>query len=203
MKKIISLILCVVMMLNIALAAGNVSFAQNLAEDLKALNLFFGVSGDNNFDLERAPTRIEALVMLIRVLGAEKEVKARHWEHPFTDVPAWASDYVGYGYQNGLANGIGYTEFGTGHANAAMYLTFVLRALGYTEAEDGYTWDQPFNKAREVGILPERVDTKTFLRADVVLVSYAALSREIKGTGKILAERLISDGVFTKAQYDA
>jgi len=202
MKKIISLVLCVCLLCNVAFAVSNISLAQNLAEDLKALNLFFGVSGDNNFDLERSPTRVEALVMLIRVLGAEKEATGAAWPHPFTDVPAWADRYVGYAYKHGLANGVGITTFGTGRANAAMYLTFVLRALGYTEEKDGFTWDQPFDIARQVGILSSRVDTANFLRADVVIVSYAALSREVKGTGKTLAEKLISDGVFSKTQFD-
>ncbi len=203
MKKVVSLLLCLTMLVNFAFAASNISLAQTLAEDLKELNLFFGVSGDNNFDLERAPTRVEALVMLIRVLGKEGEALDGTWQHPFTDVPAWADKYVGYGYEHGLANGVGYTTFGTGRANAAMYLTFVLRALGYTEAADGFTWDKPFDLARQVGILTNQVDTTNFLRADVVLVSYAALAVNLKGQENTLAEKLISAGVFTQGVFDA
>lgn len=203
MKKVVSILLCLTMLVNFAFAASNISLAQTLAEDLKELNLFFGVSGNNDFDLERAPTRVEALVMLIRVLGKEDEALAGTWQHPFTDVPAWADKYVGYGYENGLANGVGYTTFGTGRANAAMYLTFVLRALGYTEAADGFTWDKPFDLARRKGILTNQVDTTNFLRADVVLVSYAALGANIKGQEKTLAEKLISAGVFTQGVFDA
>ena len=206
MKKIISLLLCFTLICGMpftVFAASNTALAQTLAEDLKELNLFYGVSDDNNFDLERAPTRVEALVMLIRVLGAEKEALNGTWEHPFTDVPAWADKYVGYGYENGLANGVGYTTFGTGRANAAMYLTFVLRSLGYTESEDNFTWDSPFELARKVGILTSEADSANFLRGDVVLVSYAALNVELKGQTKTLAEKLIEAGVFTKQVFDA
>lgn len=209
MKKIISLILCFTLICGVpftASAAKDTQLAQTLAEDLKQLTLFMGVS-DTDFDLERAPTRVEALVMLIRVLGAEKQALDGTWTHPFTDVPAWADKYVGYGYANGLANGVSATSFGTGRANAAMYLTFVLRSLGYSEKNDNFSWDKPFDIARTVGILPTQVDTANFLRADVVLVSYAALNVKLKGLNKTLAEKLIDAGVFTKeafqANYDA
>lgn len=205
MKKIISLVLCFTLICGIpftASAAKDTQLAQTLAEDLKQLTLFMGVS-DTNFDLERAPTRVEALVMLIRVLGAEKQAVEGTWTHPFTDVPAWADKYVGYGYANGLANGISATSFGTGRANAAMYLTFVLRSLGYSEKNDNFTWDKPFDIAKSVGILPAQVDTANFLRADVVLVSYAALNVKLKGLSKTLAEKLIDAGVFTKTAFEA
>ena len=209
MKKIISLLICLAMLSGVAFSAAaaygsqtnNFALAQTLAEDLKQLNLFMGVS-ETDFDLERAPTRAEALVMLIRVLGAEKEALNGNWSHPFTDVPMWADKYVGYGYQKGLSNGVSATTFGTGRANAAMYITFVLRALGYTEKEDGFTWDKPFDFANTVGILPAQVNTSNFLRADVVLVSYAALNVKVKGQNKTLAEKLISAGVFTRSTFN-
>ncbi len=183
-------------------AARDTSFEETLAEDLKQLGLFYGVSL-TDFDLNRAPTRIEALVMLIRVLGSEKKALNGTWKHPFTDVPAWADKYVGYGYEHGLANGVGLTTFGTGRANAAMYLTFVLRALGYSDAYGEFTWDNPFDLAEQVGILSNGVDRANFWRADVVLVSYAALDKEVKGSGRKLADTLISAGVFTSDAFNA
>ena len=44
--------------------------AEEIAGELKTLGLFRGVS-DTDFDLDRAPTRVEAVVMLVRLLGAE------------------------------------------------------------------------------------------------------------------------------------
>ncbi|MDD2637132.1 MAG: hypothetical protein PHW82_16705, partial [Bacteroidales bacterium] len=69
--------------------------AETKAAALKQLGLFKGVS-DTNFDLNRAPTRTESLVMLIRVLGKEAEALNGSFSHPFTDVPSWADKYVGY-----------------------------------------------------------------------------------------------------------
>lgn len=184
----------------------DVSYENTLAADLKALGLFSGIS-DNNFDLERAPSRTEVLVMLIRVLGKEKEAKEGTWEHPFTDVPTWADPYVGYAYTNGLTKGMSATKFGNDTASAGTYLTFMLRALGYSDAKGDFAWDAPYTLARGIGLLPSFANTENFWRADIVSISYAALSAELKGTSQTLAEKLIAAEVFTAetfgANYDA
>ncbi len=208
MKKLISLILCAVMLLTFVpsaafAASGSLRFEEELAKDLKALGVFKGVS-DTDFALGRAPTRIEALVMLIRTLGKEAEALSRGGKHPFLDVPAWADKYVGYAYENKLTNGMSATKFGSNTtASSSMYLTFVLRALGYSDANgQDFTWDNPFTLARSTGIMLGNPDTINFLRADVVLVSYAALEAEVKGTKETLAQKLIKAGAFSAAAYD-
>lgn len=208
-KRVISFILCIVMCFgcisvsSFAAPARNVSFEENLASSLKALGLFQGVS-ETNFDLSRAPSRTEALVMLIRVLGKEGEAQSGTWSHPFNDVVPWADKYVGYAYENGLTTGISDTQFGSSStASASMYLTFVLRALGYSDAGGAdFTWNNPFPLAKSLGILPSFVDTENFWRADVATVSYAALPVTIKGTKVTLASKLIDSGVFTQTQYN-
>ena len=207
-KRCISVLLFLTLLFSLApatvFAAGrNTAFEEGLAQDLKALNLFRGVS-ETDFALNRAPTRIEALVMLIRVLGEEDRALERSWKHPFTDVPGWADRYVGYAYRMGLTNGSSTTKYGVGTASSAMYLTFVLRALGYSD--DGsrdFTWNDPFPLAASVGLLPECVNTQQFLRADVVSVSYAALPVSLRESRATLAEQLMDAGVFTQAQYEA
>ena len=176
------------------------SFENSLASDLKALGLFSGVS-ENDFDLERAPSRTEVLVMLIRVLGEEKAATSGEWDHPFTDVPAWADPYVGYAYENGLTKGISDTKFGTDTANAQTYLTFMLRALGYSDSKGDFKWDAPETLAGGLGMLPLIVDTENFLRADIVTVSYAALSMELKDATETLAEKLIAKGTIDAETY--
>ena len=179
------------------------SFEESLAADLKNLGLFKGVS-ETNFDLGRQPTRTEALIMLIRVLGKENEAVNGNWKHSFTDVEQWADKYVGYAYEKGLTNGVSATEFGSGTASATMYLTFVLRALGYSDANGAdFTWDNPSSLAKSIGVLPDCADTSSFWRADVVLISYAALPVKLKNSTQTLADKLIAAGIFTKAQYDS
>ncbi len=201
-KGLLILILILVMGLMMAVpayAADNTE-ATEQAVALKQLGLFKGVS-DTEFDLGRAPSRTEALVMLIRVLGKESEALNGSYSHPFTDVASWADKYVGYAYVNGLTKGVSATEFGTSNANSDMYLTFVLRALGYNDAVGDFSWSEPDTLAQSVGILTDGVDTDNFLRADVVLVSWAALDTNLKDGSQTLSAKLMGAGVFTADQY--
>ena len=98
-KKLISLIivlaLCMGIMTIPAVASGT---ANEAAENLHELGLFQGVGtnadGTPNFDLDRAPTRHEAVTMLVRLLGKEAEARAGDWDMPFTDVDEWAKPSV-------------------------------------------------------------------------------------------------------------
>ncbi len=206
MKRFISFCLMLIICISVVpcvSAQRDVTYQEKLAYELRELGLFRGVS-DTDFELAREPSRVEAVVMLIRVLGRENEVTSGVWRHPFTDVPEWANKYVGFAYSNGLANGQSLTEFGTGSANAAMFITFVLRALGYSDAGGAdFVWNDPFALARNVGILPDNVNLEQFWRADVVLVAHTALSAKLKGTDKTLAGKLIEQGVFTKQKFDS
>lgn len=204
---ILAIMICVTLVTPGAFAAteseSTPSLSQTLAVNLKTLGLFKGVS-DTNFDLNREPTRIEAVVMLIRLLGKDAEAKNGTWTHSFTDVPQWANNYIGYAFSKGLVKGSSDTKFGTGTATAQALLTLVLRALGYSDAQGAdFTYSDPFTLAKSIGVLPDFVDTKDFLRADSVIIMYASLCATIKGTSGTLADKLISDGVFTKTQFDA
>ncbi len=211
MKKVITLFLSLIVCMSISVTVVFAAEVQNtgrdvcdeqvLAETLKQLGLFKGVS-NTNLDLGRAPTRVEALVMLIRVLGEEQTALGGTWRHPFTDVPDWADDYVGYAYVNGLTNGVAPTLFGDEDAGAATYLTFMLRALGYSDKNGAdFTWDNPYDLARTTGILPDMVDTENFWRADVATISYAALNATLKGSDITLAEKLIDSGALDLDYY--
>lgn len=180
-------------------AARDYSREEQMAYALKALGLFQGY-GPTEFGLDETPTRIQALVMMIRLLGEESEALAASRENPFEDVPAdsWAAPYVTYAYERGLTKGQTPSWFGCdAPADVRTYLTFVLRALGYREGDAGdFRWDSPVGLAHEVGIAPDYVRFSDFRRADVVTVSYAALGAKLKGTGQTLAQALVERGVL-------
>ena len=208
MKRKVKGIIFLILMLGMSLMmlmpayAANVTEAEKQASALKQLGMFKGVS-DTNFALDRAPTRTEALIMLIRVLGEESKAMNGNWSHPFTDVAPWADKYVGYAYENGLTKGLSATKFGTGNANSDMYLTFVLRALDYDDSAGDFVWDSPDALAQSAGILPSGVDKANFLRADVALVSWAALEAKLKDGSQTLSGKLMEAGVFTAEKYSA
>lgn len=204
MKSILALIF--VLSLSVTMAfpafAANNTEAETKATTLKQLGLFKGVTeSGTDFALDRAPTRTEALIMLIRALGKESEALNGSWTHPFTDVASWADKYVGYGYQKGLTKGVSATQFGIGNTDSDMYLTFMLRALGYSDTAGDFVWNAPDTLAKAVGILPDSVDTSNFLRADVVIVSWAALETDMKSGMQRLAKKLIAENVFTGDAY--
>ena len=110
-RKLMLILLTILLMAGMCLPvfAAGVSdpAAKNAADSLHALGLFTGTGtgadGKPNYDLNRAPTRQEAVTMLVRLLGKEEEAKAGCWQTPFTDVVSWAAPYVGSAYENGLA----------------------------------------------------------------------------------------------------
>lgn len=163
------------------------------AIDLKILGLLANKPAD--FELDRIPTRAEGTVMLIRLLGIENKVKQGSYSHPFTDVPAWANNYVGYAYQNGIAKGTGSKTFGADEPmSARQYVTLVLRAMGYADNID-FSYDNVLEKACDIGLLSvsELKDLENrsgFLRNDLVAVSYNALKTKINGSSRTLAEKL-------------
>ncbi len=205
-RKTAAVMLCVLMIIGalplcISAEERDTSFESGLASDLKALGLFKGVS-DTEFDLGREPTRIEAVIMLVRLLGKEGEATEKKQYCPFADVPEWANNHIGWAWRQGLTAGRSKVEFGAGNCSAAAFLTFVLRALGYDDTDGrDFTWDKPFDLAKEAGILPDYVDLDTFLRADAVVVAYAALSSKIKNGDVTLAEKLASEGVFSQQAF--
>lgn len=204
----LSVLLCLMLCVSTALAAGNrdLSHQTGQAMRLEHLGLFLGVGEDQNgftdFDLDRTPSREEAVTMLVRALGKGSEAEGLEKTHPFTDVPAWADGYVSYAYDQGLTKGISDTAFGAGDtATGAMYVTFMLRALGYADGTD-FTWDDPWALAQDCGIVPDGMDRENFLRADAADVTAAALSARLKGMDTTLAEQLIAQGTFTQEAYD-
>lgn len=173
------------------------------ADVLHELGLFNGVGigadGKPIYDLDRAPTRLEALIMLVRLLGKEQEALAGTWKHPFTDVPDWGNAIVGYAYEHKLTGGVAATLYGSEEpATVSMYLTFVLRAMGYQDPDE-FQWDSAWTLTDKLGITDGTAQEGTFLRGDVAAISLKALPA-LQKDGTTLASRLIESGVFTEEQ---
>ncbi len=202
MKRVLSALLAVCLLLAMIPAAyAAQTEATEAADTLYELGLFKGTGTDADgkpvFDLDRAPTRAEAVTMLVRLLGKESEAKSGSWTTPFTDVAAWAKPYVGYAYANGLTTGVGKGLFGGGRpVTAAQYLTFVLRALGYESGTD-FSWDTAWTLTDALGITNGQYHAGTnnsFLRADAALVSVCALGAAAKD-GKTLYEAIFGEAL--------
>lgn len=175
--------------------------ALQAANRLHTYGLFNGVGlnmdGSINYDLWRKGTRVEALTMLIRLLGKDSEAQNGEWTHPFTDVPDWADRYIGYAYTNGLTTGVSATQFGVGDTTLQQYLTFILRALGYSDEDTSSTlYSEAIEMAGALQLYTDDgfVAPDPFWRADMVILSDRALDTNIKNGGQLIG-KLQNEGV--------
>lgn len=152
--------------------------------------------GGDGFDLERAPTRAETAVMLVRLMGKETEALARKYSHPFADVPDWASPHIGYLYHHGLTKGVSDTRYGSGQTvDMNMFATLILRLIGYNDAAGDFNYAQASTVAAKLGIKPGQYDD-VFLRGHMVDMAYQALFSGIKGGGQRLIDRLLEENAI-------
>ena len=181
-----------------------------LADALFDLGLFqgSGLSYGSGYDLESTATRIMGVVMFLRLIGEEEAALASTAENPFADTPAWCDRYVAYAYEKGYTNGVGDAADGrllfapNRPITADEYLTLVLRALGYSDsgADPEFAWNTALEKSVDFGVLSsgERamLEDGTFLRAQLVYVSYFSLNAPAR-EGGVLLDRVLSSGVLT------
>ncbi|MBQ4578154.1 MAG: hypothetical protein IJA84_03730 [Clostridia bacterium] len=176
---------------------------EGYADALNLLGLFRGT--DAGYELERAPSRIEALIMLIRLLGEDADALAGNTVSPFLDLSDWADGrrYVAYAYRMRYTNGTGPTTFGPNQNSALeQYLTFVLRALGYEDGVD-FLWDSTCRDlALDIGLLEdgelEAIARDGFRRDHVAAISYRALDCDLQDGSGTLGDRLVDLGVVTR-----
>ena len=196
-RRLLSLLLALLMLASLApaaLAADTPSAeAAQAAQTLYDLGLFKGTGtnpdGTPIFALEKTPTRNQALIMLIRLLGKEDEALNGSWSIPFTDVSEGMTPYVGYAYTNGLTAGTTATTFGGAKTiKANQYVTFLLRALGYTSGQD-FTVSKALDFSETLGLTSDTY-AYGFTRGDVALLSFKVLYQTRKGSSTTLAAQL-------------
>ena len=199
MKRILT-VFFTALLLTAALCVGaSASDFDAAAKDLAAIGMFRG-DASGGFALDRAPTRSEAAIMLVRLYGAEEEAAAkyaaREISHPFTDVGETAAPYVAWLYTNGIANGVSETAFGSSRpCTAQSYVVFLLRALGYQDGED-FQYADATQFAASKGLFDPSVFSGSFLRDDLAAVTYQALACDLKDGSTYLLASLVESGAI-------
>ena len=156
----------------------------------------------NGYELDRVSRRDEGLIMMLRLLGDEQAALALTEKlHPFSDVRPWASAYVSYAYKNGLTNGTSSYEYSSMMLiEPEQYMTFLLRALGYTDSGDNpdFHYKNAISAAVSFGIISQneaQMLTSTPLYRDkLAYISYYGLFAHMKGTSTRLLDYLIEKG---------
>ena len=210
MKKIalIGILIALIIGFSISTYAESKIYYNDYAVKLSEIGVFKGTG--TGFELEREPTRLEGLIMLVRLIGKEaaaielsKEVSI------FTDVPDWGRGYVNYAYKNGLTKGIGNNLFGAqDKMDGKSYVTFLLRSLSYSDSTQvkDFTWSNSIEYAKTIGCLDEdlyfKMVSNTFIRDYVAKSSYNTLLQPVKGSTSTLMQKLVSSGVMTSIQAE-
>lgn len=173
----------------------------DLADALNQMGLFLGTG--KGYELDRVSRRDEGLVMLLRLLGEESAALATtEVTHPFTDVRPWVNGYVSYAYDNALTNGTSATEYSSMMLiEPEHYMTFLLRALGYSDSGDSpdFSFKTAIADAVSFGVITKAeadlLTSTPLYRDKMVYISYYGLFAKLKGTTTTLIESLIEKGV--------
>ena len=158
------------------------------AQKLSEIGVFVGTG--NGFELYKEPTRIEALVILIRLLGKEEDAELLINEPThFVDVPDWGRGYVNYAFDHGLTLGISDNEFGSElKIQSRSFTTYILRSLGYDDSKGDFAWIDANEFGRKKGVIDEvlfdEMTTTPFIRNQVAKLSYNALKTQMKVMNK-------------------
>lgn len=196
MKRFLTILFTAVLLTAALCVTASASDYDAVAKDLSAIGMFRGTAG--GFELDRAPTRSEAAIMLVRLYGAEEEAKAAYEageiRHPFNDVSDFAAPYVAWVYTNGISNGTSATTFGSADkCSAQNYVVFLLRALGYKDGTD-FQYAEAKDFAVTKGLMDLSFYTGEFLRDDLAAVTYQALACDLADGSTYLLDSLIQDG---------
>ena len=111
MKRFFTALLAVLTIVSLALPGSAADEQTIVADTLYTLDLIEGTG--SGYELDRAPTRLEALVFTLRLSGLEDDAQVAGGHAPFVDVPDWATKYVCYAYDSGLIKGIDELHFGS------------------------------------------------------------------------------------------
>lgn len=190
MKRTIRL-LFLALLLTLAVCVGVSAVSpQSCAEELSTIHVFRGT--DTGFELDRAPRRSEAAVMLVRLFGAEDQAQSDYatgvTSHPFEDGNGWCAPYLAWLYTNNMVKGVTPTQYRVdATCSARDYALFLLRALGYQDGVD-FDWAQTESFATACGFYAPALFDGTFTRGDLALMTYLALqTQRADGSGTLLA----------------
>ena len=171
LKKVLSLVLCVAMLLSVmVMGTGAASFTDEdefspqyaeAAEVLTGMGVIQGYD-DGSFLPQRNITRAQVATMIYRAVThdvTDSQTDLYKDYNKFEDVPStdWSAGYVGYCANGELIKGFTPTTFGpTKNVTGYQVLAMILRAIGYDQNDEftGAGWEiRTATTAQQLGIL--------------------------------------------------
>lgn len=210
-KRILSLVLCLLLSFSCIVFADDISsdsqqgdtaeitdLYEDAADELYMYGLFKG--GSNGFDLTGDSTKAQAAIMVVRLIGKEDLVTENSFSHPFSDVPVWASSYVGYLYQNGIDIAESETALGTKNIDLDEFLVLIMQSLGYKDISISASEDAIYDYAISLGLITvdekAQLNNTEFDRGTMVYVARKALNTNLAGADLTLYKKLEQEGAI-------
>lgn len=202
LRKFLAVIVVVAMLATFAVPV----FADEMtaAEQCETLGMLQG-NGDGVTAeyLATAPTRMQAAIMYLRLLGLEDEALAYEGTANFEDAGlVWAGGQAILAYLlanpdlgwQGTVAGVTFDPLAT--IDAQSYYKVMLEALGYEQGVD-FEWADVLTFAADKGLLAV-ADADPFTVADLATATVEALQAE-NSDGEVLIDALVADGIVTLA----
>ena len=161
LKRALSLALASVMLMGMMVVGSSAASYpdvddQDHVEAIEVLSAVGVIVGDNgNFRPEDSVSRNEMAVIMAKLILGTYKADSYVGNHPFNDVPDWASRYVAACYNAGIISGRGEGVYdGSSTVTAVEAAAMMLRALGYEDLSKGAAqWDQPVAaKANQINL---------------------------------------------------
>ena len=182
LKRALSLVLSTAMLVGMMVVGTGATFADAAESEhkdaIEVMNLLGIMEGDGeNFNPDNVVTRNEMAVVMCNLLDLKL-----NGDHPFTDVAAWADDFVGAIYTNGYTAGKSATLYGgADKITTAEAALMIMKTLGYFEfqGEFGDDWKVATVKRAAELKLFEDIDAgvnEYLTRGEVAQMVYNALN---------------------------
>lgn len=152
LKKVLSLVLCVAMMLSVMVMGAGAAFTdqdkivnEEAVDMISALGIVDGYE-DDSFQPEKNIERGEAAKMIAVMLNGGKDAVQDTSVSSFNDVlgsaDAWANKYIEYGVSKGILAGVGGDRFApASNVTGTQLAKMLLVSLGYDADKEGYLDD--------------------------------------------------------------
>ena len=185
LKKVLSLVLCVAMMLSVMVVGAGAAFSDQskiknteAVDACTALNIIGGYP-DGSFKPEGNITRAEVTKMICVALnGGKNPAVSTNTTPTFSDVrnnanAAWAEGYIESCAAQGIVSGVGGGKFApNGNVTGVQLAKMLLVSLGYKSENEGFTgnaWATNVNvRAAQKGLYAglEKMDTNAAITRD-------------------------------------
>ncbi len=202
LRKVVALVLAFAMVLSMSA----VTFAAEMsaAEKAETLGILLGEGDGVTADyLAKAPTRLQAAIISLRLRGLEDEALAFEGTENFadaSDIP-WAGGQAitAYLYANPELGWIGDgTNFMPNEPiTAQQYVKVMLESLGYAQGTE-FAWEEVFAYATSVGL--DDLSEGTVMTNNQLAVGMVEALSATTSTGETLLDKLIAAGAITEAK---